>query len=61
MLTRLPSGSLGFRQLIKLVTRGPVPLVRVVLSSGHAVLAAAGHPFYRVGMEAGAGGGAGGR
>ena len=51
VLTRLPSGSLGFRQLIKLVTRGPVPLVRVVLSSGHEVLAARGHPFYRAGME----------
>ena len=35
VLTRLPSGQLGFRQLIKLVTRGPVPLVRIVLSTGH--------------------------
>jgi hypothetical protein len=52
VLTRLPSGQLGFRQLIKLVTRGPVPLVRVVLSTGHEVLAARGHPFYRSGMEA---------
>lgn len=52
VLTRLPSGALGFRQLIKLVTRGSVPLVRVVLSSGHEVLAGRGHPFYRVGMEA---------
>jgi hypothetical protein len=51
VLTRLPSGQLGFRQLIKLVTRGPVPLLRVVLSSGHAVLAARGHPFYRAGMQ----------
>jgi hypothetical protein len=51
VLTRLPSGSLGFRQLIKLVTRGPVPLVRVVLSSGHEVVAARGHPFYRLGMD----------
>jgi hypothetical protein len=51
VLTRLPSGQLGFRQLIKLVTRGPVPMVRVVLSSGHEVLAARGHPFYRAGME----------
>jgi hypothetical protein len=52
VLTRLPSGSLGFRQLIKLVTHGPVPLVRIVLSTGHEVLAARGHPFYRLGMEA---------
>ena len=51
VLTRLPCGSLGFRQLIKLVTRGPVPLVRVVLSSGHEVIAARGHPFYRLGMD----------
>ena len=29
-----------------------MPLVRVVLSTGHEVLAARGHPFYRVGMEA---------
>jgi len=52
VLTRLPSGQLGFRQLIKLVSRGPVPLVRVVLSTGHQVLVARGHPFYRAGMEA---------
>jgi hypothetical protein len=51
VLTRLGSGQLGFRQLIKLATRGPVPLVRVVLSSGHWVVAAQGHPFYRVGMD----------
>ncbi len=51
VLTRLPSGQLGFRQLIKLATRGPVPLVRVVLSTGHEVVAASAHPFYRAGME----------
>src|SRR5262245_60087131 len=51
VLTRLPTGALGFRQLIKVVTRGPVPLLRVHLSTGHEVLAAHGHPFYRVGME----------
>lgn len=51
VLTRLPSGQLGFRQLIKLATRGPVPLVRVVLSSGHEVVTANAHPFYRAGME----------
>jgi len=50
VLTRLPSGQLGFRQLIKVVTQGPVPLVRVLLSTGHELLAAAGHPFYRAGM-----------
>lgn len=51
VLTRLPSGALGFRQLIKVVTSGPVPLVRLVLDSGHAVVAARGHVFYREGME----------
>ncbi len=51
VVTRLPSGQLGFRQLIKLTTRGPVPLVRVVLSTGHEVVAAREHPFFRAGME----------
>lgn len=52
VLTRLPAGGLGFRQLIKVTTREATPLVRVVLDSGHAVVAASGHRFYRVGMEA---------
>ena len=52
VLTRMPSGVLGFRQLIKLVTRESVPLVRIVLDSGHSVVVAAGHPFFRRGMEA---------
>jgi len=51
VLTRLPSGQLGFRQLIKVVASGPVPLVRIVLDSGHVALTAAGHVFYRQGME----------
>ena len=51
VLTRLPSGALGFRQLIRVTTVGPVPLVRVVLESGHAITVAAGHPFYRLGMK----------
>lgn len=51
MLTRLPSGQLGFRQLIKVTTAGPVPLVRVVLDTGHAAVTARGQVFYRVGME----------
>jgi len=49
VLTRLPSGQLGFRQLIKVVAAGPVPLVRVLLDSGHAALVARGHLFYRAG------------
>ncbi len=52
VLTRLPSGRLGFRQLIKVVTAGPVPLVRVTLDSGHAVVVAAEHPFFRRGVAA---------
>jgi hypothetical protein len=52
VLTRLPSGRLGFRQLIRVSAHGPVDRVRVVLDTGHAVVAAAGHPFYRLGMEA---------
>src|SRR5437867_11331051 len=51
VLTRLPSGRLGFRQLLKVSAAGPVPLVRVVLTTGHTVLAARGHPFYRAGMQ----------
>jgi hypothetical protein len=52
VLTRLPSGALGFRQLLKVVSSGPVALVRVVLDSGHSAVTARGHVFYRVGMEA---------
>lgn len=52
VLTRMPAGELGFRQLIKVVRHETVPLVRVVLDSGHAVVTAAGHPFFRRGMEA---------
>lgn len=51
VLTRLPSGTLGFRQLIKVERSGPVPLVRVTLDSGHAVVSAAGHPFVRANGE----------
>ena len=42
VLTRLPSGQLGFRQLIKVLSRETVPLVRVVLDSGHSVVARRG-------------------
>lgn len=52
LMTRLPSGALGFRQLIKVTTSGPVPLVRVVLDNGHAVITAAGQTFFRRGMAA---------
>jgi hypothetical protein len=51
VLTRLPSGQLGFRQLIKLVSRDAAPLVRISLDSGHHVVVASGHPFFRRGME----------
>src|SRR3989475_11041190 len=46
VLTRLPSGQLGFRQLIKVTAAGPVPLVRVILDRGYAVVVARGHPFF---------------
>jgi hypothetical protein len=52
VLTRLPSGRLGFRQLIKVRTTEGVSLVRVVLDTGHGVMVARGHLFYRLGMEA---------
>ena len=52
VLTRLPDGGLGFRQLIKVSSRDAVALVRVVLDSGHSVVTAAGHPFFRTGMQA---------
>ena len=51
VLTRLPSGQLGFRQLIKVTSAGPVELVRVVLDRGHVIVAARGHLFYRRGMQ----------
>jgi hypothetical protein len=51
VLTRMPGGGLGFRQLIKVVSAGPVPLVRIVLESGHVALTAAGHVFYKKGMQ----------
>jgi len=52
VLTRLRSGQLGFRQLIKVTASEAVPLVRVVLDSGHAVVTARGHLFYRRGRDA---------
>ena len=51
MLTRLPSGRLGFRQLIKVNVAGPVALVRVVLDTGQSAVVASGQTFYRVGMD----------
>jgi hypothetical protein len=51
VLTRLPSGQLGFRQLIKVIASGPVPLVRVVFDSGHAAVVARGQVFFQAGMQ----------
>jgi hypothetical protein len=51
VLTRLPDGRLGFRQLLKVASWGPVPLVRVVLDSGHAAVVASGHRIFLRGME----------
>lgn len=52
VMTRLQPTQLGFRQLIKVETAESVPLVRVVLETGHAAVTASGHRFYRRGMEA---------
>ncbi|MFN8545636.1 MAG: Hint domain-containing protein [Candidatus Binatia bacterium] len=50
VMTRM-HGRIAFRQLIKLTTQVGVPLVRVTLDTGHRIVAAAGHPFFRLGME----------
>lgn len=50
VMTRLRE-RLGFRQLIKVETAASVPLVRVVLETGHAAVTARGHRFFRRGME----------
>ena len=51
VMTRLGE-RLGFRQLIKVETAASVPLVRVVLDTGHETVTARGHRFFRRGMEA---------
>ena len=51
VLTRLPAGRLGFRQLMKVSTSDPVALLRVVFDSGQTAVVAPGQVFYRVGME----------
>ncbi len=51
VLMRPAPGRLGFRQLIKVETVPSVPLVRVVLDTGHAAVAARGHRFFRRGLE----------
>src|SRR5262249_57120848 len=49
VLTRI-DGRLGFRQLIKLVATPEVERVRVMLDTGHRIVAASEHPFFRHGM-----------
>lgn len=51
VLTRLDSGVLGFRQLLKVEERHGVPLVRITLDNGHRVVVARGHRVFRVGLE----------
>lgn len=51
VMTRLGE-QLGFRQLIKLATVSGVERVRLTLSTGHRIVAAAEHPFFRAGMVA---------
>ncbi len=50
-MTRFPDGHIGFRQLMKVVKSGPVPLVKVTLDSGHAFVVARRHPVFRRGMQ----------
>jgi hypothetical protein len=52
VMTRLLSGELGFRQLIRLEHVERAPLVRVSLDNGHAFVVARDHPVYRIGLEA---------
>ncbi len=51
VLTRLPSGTRGFRIISKVVTSEyPVPIVRVRLDNGRAVTLATGQIVYRCGL-----------
>ena len=50
VLTRFDQGGLGFRPLIKVEQRDDVPLVRVVLDNGHAVVVGEDHVFFRQGL-----------
>jgi len=52
VMTRMPSGELGFRQLIKVERVESAALVRVSLDNGHSFVVARDHPVYRAGMEA---------
>jgi len=51
VMTRMPNGELGFRQLIRVERREGVPLVRVRLDNGHRFVVARDHPVYRAGMQ----------
>ena len=51
VMTRMDDGAVGFRQLMRLEERADVPLVRIRLDNGHAVVVARDHRFFRAGME----------
>lgn len=51
VMTRTDDGRIGFRQLIKLEERADVPVVRIHLDNGHAVVAARRHVFFERGMK----------
>jgi len=51
VMTRTDDGTIGFRQLMKLEEHPDVPLVRVSLDNGHAVVVARDHRLFRAGME----------
>ena len=47
VMTRLPSGTLGFRMFSKIaLTAAGVPVLRVVFDNGHAIVVDHGHVFY---------------
>jgi hypothetical protein len=52
VLTRLPSGQVGFRLMSEVACSTPgVPVVRVTFDNGQAVVVEPAHVFYRKGME----------
>jgi len=48
VMTRMPDGTLGFRQLIRLEEKDDVALVRITFDNGHTVVAGRDHLFFGV-------------
>jgi hypothetical protein len=51
VMTRTDDGGIGFRQLIRLEHASDVPLVRIGLDNGHAIVVARDHTLFTVGLE----------